>query len=278
MPSGADLTPKHRLAAAEIAAGMVCSCQCLQSDFVCVWLSDLVSNTITRGFLNTILPSHMYAAQESGAEGASSRHRGRGPCLRGRQARRAATAGGLFAHSYAQAAVPSPCKCLSAAICATIPTPLCALQVVAALAQEQLLPAIVFLFSRRGCEQAVFTLHAAGVDLTSYVSLHTLADCLNFTNQLTDQPQTHHLFPCLLMHALKYFKWRCFSKWRQTRLCHAIAGGEAGDCGGGGGAAGGAAGGGAGAAGGGAGPRAGRAPRRLPARLEVPHRALLPVR
>lgn len=51
----------------------------------------------------------------------------------------------------------------------------CALQVVAALAQEQLLPAIVFLFSRRGCEQAVFTLHAAGVDLTSYVSLHTPA-------------------------------------------------------------------------------------------------------
>lgn len=52
---------------------------------------------------------------------------------------------------------------------------MCALQVVAALAQEQLLPAIVFLFSRRGCEQAVFTLHAAGVDLTSYVSLHAFA-------------------------------------------------------------------------------------------------------
>jgi superfamily II RNA helicase len=47
--------------------------------------------------------------------------------------------------------------------------------VVAALAQEQLLPAIVFLFSRRGCEQAVFTLHAAGVDLTSLVSTRLLA-------------------------------------------------------------------------------------------------------
>lgn len=37
------------------------------------------------------------------------------------------------------------------------------------LDRQQLLPAIVFLFSRRGCEQAVFTLHAAGVSLTSSV-------------------------------------------------------------------------------------------------------------
>jgi superfamily II RNA helicase len=54
----------------------------------------------------------------------------------------------------------------------------CACQVVAALAHEELLPAIVFLFSRRGCEQAVFTLHAAGVDLTSHVSLHRTRGCL----------------------------------------------------------------------------------------------------
>ncbi len=42
-------------------------------------------------------------------------------------------------------------------------------EVVAAMHEAQLLPAIWFIFSRRGCEQAVLSLHAARVSLTSPV-------------------------------------------------------------------------------------------------------------
>ena len=147
---------------------------------------------------------------------------------------------------------------------------------------QDLLPAIWFIFSRKRCELATLQLHAEGITLTTPVR----SECLASRRAAAAAGFLHADLARLVPRAVSGFvRVLGLSLDKQTRMSHrpssikaalVKAGGAGPDLGRGDGPAAGAAGGHSRGAGGGFGCGPGSAPRRLPARLEGPHRALLP--